>query len=186
MLSLHVLQRNKVATANLFLLPLWYRYLLFDVQPSVGFSLIYDRLPFFSYLQPSSPLIQIGLKLWPPSSSHIFLGLSLVLLPAGLQIINFWAIAPSLICVTYLGYLTLPAFMNLTISAFSIKQPNSWLVLIVHPSWSRTASNIFLNIFLTNILSFSSSNFLIIYTPFIIIPYVAVGLIILKYIFNIL
>ena len=150
--------------------PLW--VLAFSV------ILLHSVLCLLSFLHPLIPNAWISSSI---SSTHLFLGLPLILLPVGFHSNIILGILFSSIRITCPNQAVL-LFMNLTMSAFPMSSFNSWFILILQdPSLSCTGPKIFLNILRSNILRCCLSLVVKVQASH---PYVTTGLIKLLYIFN--
>jgi len=146
------------------------------LQPTVGFSLLGDFLPFRPFLTQFSPpsyshRLDIFLNVFNPS----FPWSPLILLPIGFHSNILLGILPPSIRVTCPSQVILLLFINLTMSAFPISSFSSWFFLILQiPFSSCTGLKISLNIFRSNIpncCSFRPVNVQVSH------PYVTAGLI---------
>jgi len=127
--------------------PLW--VLAFSV------ILLHSVLSLLSFLHPLIPNAWMSSSV---SSTHLFLGLPLILLPVGFHSSILLGILYSSIRITCPNQAILLLFMNLTMSAFPMSSFNSWFILILQdPSLSCTGPNIFLSILRSNILRCCSS-----------------------------
>ena len=102
------------------------------LQPTMGFSLLSDSPPFRPFLtQLSPPSYSLRLDVFSISSTHLFLGLPLILLPVGFHSNILLGILFSSIRITCPNQAILLLFMNLTMSAFPMSSFNSWFILIL-------------------------------------------------------
>ena len=116
--------------------PLW--VLAFSV------ILLHSVLSLLSFLHPLIPNVWISSSI---SSTHLFLGLPLILLPVGFHSNILLGILFSSIRIACPNQAILLLFINLTMSAFSMNSFNSWFILILHDtSLSCTGPRIFLSI----------------------------------------
>ena len=91
--------------------------------------LLHSVLSLLSFLHPLIPNVWISSSI---SSTHLFLGLPLILLPVGFHSNIVLGILFSSIRITCPNQAILLLFINLTMSAFSMNSFNSWFILIRH------------------------------------------------------
>ena len=122
--------------------------LMLALQPTVGFSLLGNFLPFCPFLTHFfHPLIPIVWIYSSTSSIHLFLGLPLILQPTGFHSNILLGILPPSIHIMHPSQAILLLFINLTISAFPTSSFSSWFFLILHiPFSSCTGPKSFINI----------------------------------------
>ena len=116
----------------------------------LSFSVILHRsvLSLLSFLHPLIPNSWMSSSIF---STHLFLGLPLILLPVGFYSNTLSGIIFSSIRNTCPNQAILLLFLNLTMSAFPMNLFNSWFILILqNPSLSCTGPKIFLNILRSN------------------------------------
>ena len=117
--------------------------------------LLHSILSLLSFLH---PLISNAWMSSSISSTPLFLGLPLILLPIGFHYNILLGILFSSIRITCPNQAILLLFMNRIMSAFPMSSFNSWFILILQdPSLSCTGPKIFLNILRSNILRCRSS-----------------------------
>jgi len=103
------------------------------------------------------PLIPILLRSAITSSSHLILGLPILLVAYGFLSVLFLGMAVSSILSTWSSHCILCAFINLAISSPPISLHSSLSYLIRHTPLSTTGPYIFLSAFLSNLLNAFSS-----------------------------
>ena len=152
-------------------------------QPTVGFSLLGDFLPFRPFLtQFSPPSYSHFLNIFLNVFNQFFPCLPLILLPIGSHSNILLGILPPSIPATCHSQVILLLFITLTMSAFPTSSFNSGFFLILQiPFLSCTGPKMFLNIFLSNILNCCSFRLVNVQVSH---PYVTTGLITVVYIFS--
>ena len=144
------------------------------LQPTMGFSLLGDFLPFCPFLTQFSPP-SYSHRLDILFNVHLFLGLYLILLPIGFHSNILLGILPPSIRVTCPSQAILLLFINLTMSALPMSSFSSWFFLILQIPFSSCAGpKIFLSIFRSNILNCCSFRLVNVQASH---PYVTAGLI---------
>ena len=111
--------------------------------------LLHSVLSLLSFLHPLIPNAWMSSSI---SSTHLFLGLPLILLPVGFNSYTLLGILFSSIRITCPNQAILLLFINPIMSAFPMSSFSSWFILILHdPSLSCTGPKMFLNIFIAQI-----------------------------------
>jgi len=126
----------------------WFFFFYWRYNPLwvLAFSviLLHSVLSLLSFLHPLIPNAWMSFSV---SSTHLFLGLPLILLPFGFHSNTLLGILFSSIHITCPNQAILLLFMNLTMYAFPMSPFNSWFILILQdPSLSCTGPKIFINI----------------------------------------
>ena len=124
-------RQNEVLLLLLLLL------LMLALQPTVGFSILGDFLPFRPLLTQFSPSsyshrLDVFLNIFDP----FFLGLPLILLPIGFHSNILLGILPPSIRITCPSQVFLLLFINFTMSAFPMSSFSSWFFLILQIPFS--------------------------------------------------
>jgi len=157
--------------------------LMLALQPTMGFSLLGDFLPFHPFLTQFSPpsyshRLDVFLNIFYP----FFLGLPLILLPIGFHSNIVLGILPPSIRITFPSQAILLLFITLTMPTFPTRSFSSWFFLILQiPFSSCIGPKSFFNIFRSNILNCCSFRLVNVQASH---PYVTAGLIKVVYIFK--
>ena len=104
---------------------------MLPLQPTMGFSLLGDFLPFRPFLAQFSPPSYSHRLDISTSSIHLFLGRPLILLHIDFNSNILLGILPPSIRITCPSQAVLLLFINLTMSAFPMSSFSSWFFLIL-------------------------------------------------------
>ena len=130
------------------------------LQPTVGFGLSNNVLPFFFPICHQLSLHLLTPSTWrslSTSSFHLFLGLPLLLLPSTSWVKIFLVILSSSILSRWPNQLMLCPFIHFTIFSHLLVSSSSRFFRLFHSPFSYLAQYILLNIFLSKISTACSS-----------------------------